>query len=367
VTERDDHADAAGFRCPICAAEMRYDAGARAMACAFCDGRVAIAPLAGAAVVEHALADGLARAERGYGVAVRRARCEACGATVSFGETTTATACDFCAAPSVLVEADLRQVLRPESLLPFEIDAARARAAFATWIGGLWFRPNDLARLASVSEAHGVYVPYWTFDCDVASSWTAESGTYYYETERYSVTVDGRSESRTRQVRKTRWRAASGRRADHHDDVLVCASKGVPSELAVRLDTFDASKLVPWRPEYLAGWKAEEYALELEPAWDVARARIAAEQERRCAGDVPGDTQRGLEVSNAYAGETFKHVLLPIWIAAYRYRGEVYRFLVNGQTGEVEGKAPWSVAKITAAVLAVVALALAIVVAWHRG
>src|SRR6185369_2868717 len=92
-----------------------------------------------------------------------------------------------------------------------------------------------------------------------------------------------------------------------------------------------------------------------------ARAKINAEQETRCAADVPGDTQRALDVSSTYSNLTFKHVLLPIWIAAYRYHDDVYRFLVNGQTGEVQGKAPYSWVKIGLTVaLVIFALALAI-------
>ncbi len=35
---------------------------------------------------------------------------------------------------------------------------------------------------------------------------------------------------------------------------------------------------------------------------------------------------------------TFKHVLLPVWLAAYKYRGKTYRFVVNGRTGTRAGR-----------------------------
>ena len=77
----------------------------------------------------------------------------------------------------------------------------------------------------------GVYIPFWTFDAFVRSQWSAERGWYYYETETYTETVDGRSETRTRQVQRTRWEGASGWRQDTYDDVLVCAGKGLPGNL----------------------------------------------------------------------------------------------------------------------------------------
>ena len=112
------------------------------------------------------------------------------------------------------------------------------------------------------------------------------------------------------------------------------------------------------------GFSAESYAVELQPAWSRAQNDMATIQERRCSDDVPGDTQRFLRVSNTFGDTTFKHVLLPVWIAAFRYNGKVYRFLVNGQTGKVSGNAPYSVLKITLFVLMCVALVVAGIMLW---
>ena len=75
--------------------------------------------------------------------------------------------------------------------------------------------------------------------------------------------------------------------------------------------------------------------------------------------DIGGDEQRVEQIRTDYGDETFKHVLLPVWTAAYRYNGKSFRFLVNGQSGRVQGERPWSVWKIAAAVIAaLVALAV---------
>src|SRR5262249_11676948 len=146
----------------------------------------------------------------------------------------------------------------------------------------------------------------------------------------------------------------------------VCASCGVPQDLARKLHTFDTSALVPYSPEYLAGFRAERYAVELGEGWAEAQKHVENEQEKRCSGDVPGDTQRALSVENTISNVTFKHVLLPLWIAAYRYRDQVHRFIVNGQTGEVEGTAPWSWWKIGLAVLVAITIALFIAQLAHK-
>ena len=178
-----------------------------------------------------------------------------------------------------------------------------------------------------------------------------------------SLTVNGKPVTRTRQVRKVRWVPAWGERDDRYDDLLVLASRGLPEALVEKLGGFDTSELVPYRPEYLAGWRAEEYQVDLAQGWERGRERICEIQRARCAGDVPGDTHRNLEVRNEIGEVTWKHVLLPLWSVQYRFRGKVYTVLVNGQTGRVVGEAPWSWVKLSLAALAVL-VAGALVFLW---
>jgi hypothetical protein len=208
----------------------------------------------------------------------------------------------------------------------------------------------------------GVYVPYWTFNANVDSRWIAERGWYYFETEVYQATENGQTVTRERQVQRTRWEPARGERSDSYRNVLVCAGRGLPHALAEKVTSFDVQQLVPYQPNYLAGWRAEQYALDLMPAWEQAGQKIVESQQGRCARDVGGDTHQGLNVHNELSAITFKHVLLPIWIAAYRYNGKPFQFLVNGQTGEVVGRAPWSAVKITLAVLVVLLIGAGIAV-----
>ena len=116
---------------------------------------------------------------------------------------------------------------------------------------------------------------------------------------------------------------------------------------------------MPYRPDYLAGWRAEEAALDLDAAWARAAAEIVDDQTRRCAADVPGDVQSDLSVDTQLGEPRWKHVLLPIWSVSYRFRGRTYAVLVHGQTGRVKGEAPYSAVKVGAAALAVAAGVLA--------
>jgi DNA-directed RNA polymerase subunit RPC12/RpoP len=352
------------YKCSHCQGKLVFDPSAQKLRCESCQELQGVPQEpATHSIVEYRLEDGLAQdAARGYGLETRTISCQGCGAIVSLDIHLTASSCSFCNSNQVLELKDHRQVIRPESVVPFTIEEDAIQALFARWVKGLWFRPNALKRLARVSEVRGVYIPFWVFDATVHSDWKAMAGYYYYVTEHYTETdSNGRTVTKTRQVRKTRWVPASGSRRDIYDEFLICASKGLSSDLAAQLQTFDTSLLKPYDPAYFMGWRAEEYQINLNNAWHEAVRRIEAEQTRRCSGDVPGDTQRALRVENQFSDERFKHVLLPIWISAYRYRDKTFQFLVNGQTGEVQGKAPWSYWKIGFLVLFILLAALALV------
>ncbi|MCC6644200.1 MAG: hypothetical protein IT374_01340 [Polyangiaceae bacterium] len=356
---QDPNASAQQFACDACGGTLLYDPGSKSLKCKHCK---AVAPPARLVPTtpgprEIPLRAGLAmQAPTGLGVQLQAVQCNSCGATVNMGPEERAGACSFCASPMVVTVAAGANLISPESLVPFQITKDHATSGFNVWLKGLWFRPSDLAKLAKLDKVQGVYVPYWTFDADVRSDWTAERGWNYQETEWYT---DSQGNQQSRTVTKTRWEHASGWRQDHYDDVLVCASKGVPAELVDKLTSFQTTHLVAYSPGYLAGWKAEAYVVQLPDAWSQGQKKIFTEQEKKCGSDVGGDTHRALVVQNHTGNETFKHVLLPIYVAAYRYGDKPYQVLINGQTGEVVGKAPWSVLKIALAVLAALAFCAA--------
>ncbi|MDI1449408.1 hypothetical protein [Polyangium sp. 6x1] len=352
------------FPCGQCGAKLGYDAGTQAMKCPYCGFQQAIPQTSGNQVREIPIEEGMRLATRGYGTPVAQVSCRECGATVNVPPGEQTATCTFCRSHQVLAQESAGTAIRPESVVPFKSDKNSANHRFDEWIGSLWFRPNDLKKMAKVEGFAGVYVPYWTFDARVDSSWTAEAGYHYYETEWYT---DDKGERKTRQVQRTRWEPARGRRSDAFDDVIVCASKGLPEGLGDSFRSFNTQELTPYRPEFLAGWRAESYAIDLMPAWQSGQDIMATTQRSRCRSDVPGDDQRNLRVDNHFSHVTFKHVLLPVWIAAYRYRDEPYQFLVNGQTGEVIGKAPYSFWKIFFFVLFLVAVAVGVVLAMSGG
>ena len=108
---------------------------------------------------------------------------------------------------------------------------------------------------------------------------------------------------------------------------------------------------MPYKEEYLAGFRAECYQIDLPEGFAKAQNIMDDLIRHSVRQDIGGDRQQIHAVKTRYDNITFKHILLPIWMSAYRYRGQVFRFLVNARTSEVQGERPWSAVKIGLAVL----------------
>jgi hypothetical protein len=148
-------------------------------------------------------------------------------------------------------------------------------------------------------------------------------------------------------------------------DVLVPASQSVPRQFAERLAPWKLDLLAPYRDDFVSGFTVEAYQTGLEPGFGLARQQMEVAIREAICRDIGGDRQRILSMSPKYFDISFKHILLPIWLSSYRYADKTYRFLVNGQTGTVQGERPWSIWKIAATVLAALVL-IAVVAALNH-
>jgi hypothetical protein len=219
----------------------------------------------------------------------------------------------------------------------------QVRDLIKQWIHSRWFAPNRLRTRALTDQLHAINLPYWTFDAQVHADWTAESGDYYYE----SVTrTDAQGNRRTEQVRKVRWYPSSGSLDHFFDDELVAGTAGVRMDLLHKVEPFPTDQLAPYDPAFVRGWTVERYQVDLRQASEVSRERMEEEIHSMCAGEVPGDTHRNLNVDAQFSDRTFKHILVPVWLVTYTFGPRTFQTLVNGYTGVVAGDRPVSWVKV---------------------
>ena len=348
----------ATFPCRQCGAALRFTPGQGSLKCPWCGYESPIDDLDNE-IREYDLREAIAalnKAEKTLSDTEALAHCTTCGAEFTLDPNITAGDCPFCGR-AVVTAADKYRLFKPRALLPFRIEADQARAAFEKWLRGLWFAPNALSRHARADDKlTGIYLPYWTYDSDATTHYNGLRGDIYYVSVQVPVIVNGRRVIQHRREPRIRWTPASGIVRRHFDDVLVGATQTLPRTITDELEPWDLDALVPYQEDYLAGFRGEVYQVRLDEGFQLARKRmdhIIREDVRRAIG---GDQQRISQLRTHHENLRFKHILLPVWAAAFRYRGKSYRFVINGRTGRVRGERPYSRVKIALAIIAGLAL-----------
>lgn len=350
------------FPCPSCGARLDFDPSSRGLKCPYCGFEQQIDRGDSAEIAERDYQDYLDREEAsGRAIPGRSSetRCPGCGANVLLEDHVATDRCPFCTTHLEGSPEAAHAMIPPESLLPFAVDLREARDSFTAWLKSLWFAPNALRKLAALGQLTGVYIPYWTYDANTVTFYEGEQGQNYTTTV-YTTDANGKRVAQT--VIRIRWYPVSGEVRHFFDDVLVCASTSLPADLLDRINDWNLSKLEVFRPDYLSGFRTERYSIDLRGGYGRAKELMEPTIYRLVCRDIGGDHQRVHSKQTRYSAVTFKPLLLPVWVAAYRYHEKTYQIVVNGRTGRVAGRRPYSAWKIAG--LVVLLLAFFALIAW---
>jgi len=350
------------FPCAACGAQAEWNPSKQLLVCPFCGTSAPFNIDAATGAIEEldlvkALRE-LPDDQRGWHADKRTVQCQSCKAVSVFDPQRVGQNCDFCGSPALIDYNEIKAPIRPQSLLPFKVTEGQVREQIRRWYASKWLAPNTLKRRAMVDRVHGVYIPYWTFDAHAVCPWRADAGHYYYTTETYR---DNQGRTQTRQVRHTRWEPASGEVRHFFDDEPIPGTQGVSQALLQQVQPFPTQELVPYDTAYLSGFVVEHYQVVLVDAAQRSQQAMTEQLRAMSAAQVPGDTYRNLQIHPSFSGQTFKHILVPIWLLTYDFKAKPYQVVVNGYTGQMAGDYPKSVWKIALLVLLAIVVVLFIV------
>ena len=348
--------------CPACGAQAEWNPTKQKLLCPFCGTESPyLFDRTTGKVVELDLVTALRELpedERGWLAERRSVQCQSCRAVMVFDPARVGQNCEFCGSPALVPYEEIKSPIRPQGILPFRIDGSRVRDDIRRWWRSKWLAPGKLASRSLVDTIRSLYIPYWTFDAQVHCPWEAEAGYHYY------VSVPGRdAKGRTvmRQERRTRWEPASGAIDHTFDDEAVPGTQGLPLDLLRQVEPFPTREVVPYDTAFLSGHVVEHYRVVLLDAAQRSQEQMHEALEALCAAEIPGDTHRNLRIHPQYSAQTFKHVLVPVWLLSYNFGRRAFQVIVNGYTGQIAGKYPYSVWKIVLLVLAVVIVAIVLI------
>jgi LSD1 subclass zinc finger protein len=384
------------FPCKSCGAKLSFAPGSKTLKCPYC-AAVNDIPETDDLVQELSLEEWLSKLENESEThSQEQVKCKNCGGEQTLAANLFASACTFCGTP-ITSKSYAQRLIKPKSLVPFKVTKVDAQNKWRAWIRGLWLAPSALKKYAqSDGGIKGVYVPYWTFDAQTYTRYSGQRGDDY--SEQYQTTND-KGERVTETRTRTEWSNVSGNVSFFHDDVLVPGSNsafgGVPqgrgietrralaqatsqagalgnmiaAQFSSSLSSWNTKELVPYQDEYVTGFQAEAYQVGLKAAFVSGKQIIDTKVEQLVRADIGGDHQRISSLNTQYSHLTFKHILLPMWVSAYLYGGKTYRFVVNGQTGEVKGESPksgWKIFFLVCGILLLLFVFLAVFGGKHR-
>lgn len=352
--------------CINCGAELKYKPGTPVIACEYCGHEEQISQ-GGNEVLEQKLKPYLNKlGESSNTEAIMMLSCKNCGANQHTEEKMKSLHCVYCAAPLVVADGHEEEWILPGGIVPFQLNRNQSHKTFSDWVKGLWFAPGKLKKAAlDIDNTKGLYMPYWTFDAHIDVGYNGQRGERYYVDVPHTRVVDGKRVQTTRRETRVNWTSVSGQVQGFVDDTLVRASQGQRHKIPGKVLNWKLDELVPFDTKYLAGFVTEKYTLSLKDGHMESSQAVNARARSLVRRDIGGDEQRIGQLSIRPSKETFKHILLPMYISTYRFKGKKYNFFVNGQTGAISGKRPYSYLKIFFAALA--AMLLIILVATFAG
>lgn len=328
--------EAATYKCPGCGAVLEFSIEHQAWACGHCRSEYSLGDLA--AREEETQAGRPASFETARpaldGGEVRAYRCQSCGADILTDRNTAATFCSYCRS-SAIIPDQLGDARQPDCILPFKLAKQKATELLLEQTKTRPFVPSGFRRDLRDGVMTGLYVPFWLFscnargyfeaECDQVKTWS-DSKYRYVKTDTYHVIRDA-------EMRVNR--------------VPVDASDKMDDQKMKAIEPFDYAQLEPFALQYLSGHYADSYDMTPEAAAPLGRKRMddsVRDRVRRMVSGYSAVRQRRMDVYRR--NEALDYAMLPVWTFVYRYSGKDYSYSINGQTGKISGKLPFSAARI---------------------
>ena len=310
-------------KCPGCGATVKYDPATLKMVCPFCGtSRELPQPEVGAVIEELDFNTAIQRASVNWGSVRKLIVCANCGGQALYDASQVSGCCPFCGSTSVMPAAENEQIMAPGAVIPFTVDSEKAERCFHDYVARKRFCPKAIQQ-CKLKNLVGMYLPFWTFDTDTVSSYIAKIGFKHTDSDGDTYYT---------------YKKYKGVNNQFIDDMVVFATDKIKHPHISKVQNFYFDKLVPYKPEYLAGFAAERYTVGLNDGWERAKVLIT----KKLKNDIGqferkrnhGDTVKEVNLSTNYYTVKFKYLLAPKYLATYEYGNKTYSVAINGQTGE---------------------------------
>jgi len=326
---RVEEATAESFVCPKCGGQVAFILQSGRITCKYCGYEQDTQDRPISAQEERPL-DFVIPTTLGHhwAEAQQRVSCASCGAVGLLPPGQKTTQCPYCGSNQMVESENSGELLEPQGIALMKFDGGKVQQTVKNWLGRGLFAPDDLVNSAQRLFLRPAYYSCWDFSGNLEVNWKCEVN-------------EGSSKN-------PNWVPRNGMESSFFNDVLVSGVSALtPAELK-SIEPFKMKEILEFKLDYLAGWPTMVYDRSVSDASLLAREKVT----KKMRGDLGQRVEIGREKRNLtmspgnWIGMTYKHLLLPVWIGTYRYRGKEYHLLVNGQTGKIGGGKPRDTVKV---------------------
>jgi DNA-directed RNA polymerase subunit RPC12/RpoP len=330
-------------KCPNCGAELRFSPEKQKMLCDYCMSEFttdemseAEKPVIADSEPEQAVSD---REKQEFEEATRAYVCNNCGATIMSDENTAASECYYCHNP-VTLTGRISGEFRPERLIPFKLNRAEAEEIYRKFIKKKWFVPKSFRSEKQLEKIVGLYTPFWLADCKTNASISADAKIVNVHTSGDYTITHTRVYDCDRAAYMT------------FEKIPADGSKKLDDDFLDAVEPFDYNELTEFNMNFLAGFMADKYDVPKSEIIERIKSRASGAATDLLKADIKGFTTVSVKNQSVNLIRTdWEYVMLPLWFMTYHYKGKIYEFAVNGQTGKVAGLPPMSGGKFAAALV----------------
>ncbi len=323
------------YECPACGGPLRFDANTQKIVCEYCNSEYADDFFdkkkdASDAINESAIdwnLEGYIKDGEQVNIEVSYS-CTSCAAEIIADNNTAATECMYCGSPLLLTN-NITGMLKPDLIIPFKIDKVEAERRLKQFYRKKILLPSAFKDKNRISKITGIYVPFWLFSAEGSGdvSYTAQSvsshrkGDYKYNTiKHYSVLRSG---------------------STAFIKVPVDASVKMDDNYMDGLEPYNYDELKSFSNSYMAGYFADKFDVDVNTSALKAEARIANSVAEVFKTTVKGYSSVKVDsTAIKMTNRKVHYALLPVWILNTNYNDKMYKFAINGQTGQVAADLP---------------------------
>ncbi len=327
------------FRCPNCSADLKFDPDKQLFCCEYCKGEFTEAQINSMTQQKNESGQQQTqpqneeqqqpktKEEIEFEENTRLYECPSCGAQIVADMNTAASFCYFCHNP-VILKGRIQGMYRPSKVLPFAFGRDKAVEYFNKWAKSKRYIPDDLISEKQIEKMTGLYVPFWVADALTRTrmdaigvntrSWTR--GDYRYtQIKEYQVVRDINVE---------------------YDGVPADGSRKIEDSLMEAIEPYDYTQIKDFDMAYLSGFFADKFDVDKDEVYPRIHERMFENNAAAAVSSCGYQQLKGKHFINNVNQLRWSYMLLPVWFMTFHYKGRVWEYAINGQTGKISGELP---------------------------